>query len=64
MTIREWLARCADRFMSRGGMTRQQAETAATACFEANADGADGFDPLADYDPEAAADEEMSYWGD
>lgn len=59
----EWITRCADRLVSRGGMPRQQAESVATEIFETCADGTDEFNRLA-VDPESAADEEMSYWGD
>jgi len=57
MSKEKWLKRCADYFEQRVAMTKEMAKETADACFEQFYD---------DYqeDPEGAADEEMSYWGD
>ena len=56
MTKDEWKTRCAAQYMKRAGLTHEQANEAAEACFEAQ-DGE--FSELADYDPEQCADDDM-----
>ncbi|MFH5254635.1 hypothetical protein ACGTRS_25710 [Burkholderia semiarida] len=53
LTQQEWVARCAKRYVDRGGCAEQIAREAAQAAFD-NRDG--------DESPEEAADTDMSYW--
>lgn len=64
MTKEEWLSRCAVRYVERGGVDPERAKEFAQACFEAQDDGESAFSESADYNPEACADEDMSYWTD
>lgn len=57
MEKEEWIRRCAARFEQRGGLHLNQARDFAEACLE-NLDG-----DLTE-NPEDAADEDMTYWGD
>lgn len=55
MTEAEWKAKCAARFVERSGMSQDEAETSAQACWEEREEGEQ---------PEDAADTDMSYWTD
>lgn len=65
MTKDEWIARCADRYQERAGLTPEQAKAAAEACFDAES-GDPGFEfsEQVEYRPEDCADEDMSNWTD
>ena len=63
MTKDEWIARCAARYQERAGMTPEQANEAAKACFEAES-GETEFSEAVEYRPEDCADEDMSCWTD
>ena len=52
MTEKEWIDRCAKRYMERGGLREELAINAAHACFE--------NDP--EMIPEEAAELDMIYW--
>ena len=58
MTKKEWLDRCAARYVAQGGISTEAAPAYAQACFEEQ-DGE--FLESADYSPEDCADEDMSY---
>jgi len=59
MTKEEWIDRCREQFMSRGGVGFDIAQGMAEACLEDQQGLEADVDPL---DPEEAADEEMSLW--
>lgn len=50
----DWLRRCAQRFIEKGGLDEDTAMAFAEACWDA-------YDRDIDA-PESAADEDMSYW--
>lgn len=58
MDRQEWLAHCAARYESKGGLTSSEALEAAAVALDADADS--------DFteDPEAAADADMACWDD
>ncbi len=63
MTKDEWVARCANRYQERAGLTPEKAMEAAEACFDA-ASGGPGVEllELVGYDPEDFADDDISSW--
>ena len=63
MTKDEWIKRCAEQFFTAGGMNEKESIEMAGTCLEALEYGGEE-DPLNDTDPEEAATEEMSYWGE
>jgi len=58
MERKEWLERCAARFVERAEVSQEFAAECALAAYE------EGDEIYEDFTPEEAADEEMSYWGD
>ncbi len=63
MNRNEWTARYAARVVNRAGWTHEEAQEAARVGAEVYENNAAG-NALAWEDPEAEADEEMSYWTD
>jgi hypothetical protein len=59
MTKDEWKSRCADRYMERAALTKEQATEAAQICFD---EQDDIFSESAEYDPEQCADDDMDCW--
>jgi len=63
MTKDEWIERCSARYQERGGLTPEQAQSAAEACFDAESGESEfGFSESVEYCPEDCADEDMSNW--
>lgn len=63
MTRDQWLRRCAQRFIDRGGLDTGEAAACAEECARTQLDE-NGRNPAGWDKPEDAADEEMSYWTD
>lgn len=58
-----WVKQCAERFVTRAGLGAKRALSSAEACAEQQAEE-HGTNPAEWEQPAAAADEDMSYWGD
>lgn len=64
MTKQEWLQRCAARYVSKAGVTQEQADEFALACFDDN----HFLSTIIDMDcedvncPKRCADEDMGKW--
>ena len=59
MTKTEWIAQCAARYVKHGGLSQDEANVAALACWEGLEVQDD--DEIA-ADPEDYANDDMSYW--